>query len=396
MFTAPNILDRDLGVIDGEHEELRTLEADLAGFNADIEVAEIDERDEHAATRAYVERLAKAKLLRFVVPAAFGGAAAAVRSTPLCIIRQWLARQSGALDTAFIMQGLGSYPIVLGGSDALQANVLPKVQTGEMICAFALTEPEAGSDVANMQTLATPDPDGAPGDVRLSGVKAWISNAGLADSHVVFAREAEPGPEGKPQFGAFWVPAGAEGLRVEPMQVIAPHPIGELHLDSVRVPAAHRIGAVGKGLRIAFSTLEVFRVTVGAAALGLADRALTETVRHLQQRVQFGKPLAKQQGLGFLVAEVATEHVAAQLLVYRAAAARDQGRSTPDQPAMAKLFATESAQRVVDRAVQCLGGRGVTVGNPTERLYREVRALRIYEGTSEIQKLVIARNLLRP
>lgn len=394
MFTAPNILDRDLGLVAGDLDELRALEQDLAAFTASLEAADIDERDEHAATRAYITRLADAKLLRFVVPKVFGGAAEAVRSTPLCIIRQWLARHSGALDTAFIMQGLGSYPIVLGGSDELRSAVLPKVQTGETICAFALTEPEAGSDVANMQTTAAPDPDGGPGDVRLTGNKAWISNAGLADSHVVFAREAEPTPEGKPQFGAFWVPAGANGLTVRPMQVIAPHPIGELHLDGVRVPAAHRIGPLGKGLRIAFSTLEVFRVTVGAAALGLADRALLETVRHLQERVQFGKPLAKQQGLGFAVADVATEHVAAQLLVYRAAGARDRGVSTPDQPAMAKLFATESAQRVVDRAVQSLGGRGVTVGNRTERLYREVRALRIYEGTSEIQKLVIARNLL--
>ncbi len=388
MWTEPRILDRDVGVL-GDRPELTELESRLEAFVRDVEAARIDESDEHAATRAYIERLATADLLRFVAPAQYGGAAEQVRSTPLCLIRQWLSRHSGALDTAFVMQGLGSYPVTLGGTDSLKAQLLPRVVRGEAICAFALTEPEAGSDVAGMQTVATPHGDG----VRLSGEKCWISNAGLADSYVVFAREADTAPDDKPRFGAFWVPGDAPGLSVEAMQVIAPHPIGRVKLDGVQVPAAHRLGAPGQGLRIAFSNLDVFRVTVGAAALGLADRALQETVAHLQRRVQFGKPLAKQQGLRFAVAEVATEHVASQLLVYRAAGARDQGRATPDQAAMAKYYATESAQRVVDRAVQSLGGLGVTVGQVTERLYREVRALRIYEGTSEIQKLVIARSL---
>jgi acyl-CoA dehydrogenase len=190
------------------------------------------------------------------------------------------------------------------------------------------------------------------------------------------------------------VPGDAPGLHVEPVHVIAPHPIGTVRLVDVRVPAAHRLGRPGEGLKLALSTLDVFRVTVGAAALGLADRALAEMVAHLRARVQFGKPLAAQQGLRFAVADVATDHVAAQLLVYRAAAARDRGTATPEVAAMAKLHATESAQRMIDRAVQSLGGLGVTVGSPTERLYREIRALRIYEGTSEIQKLVIARALL--
>lgn len=384
----PRITRRDVGVT-GDATELDELEARLEAFVAEVDSANIDESDEHASTREYVRRLAEAGLLRYVAPAAHGGAHEQVRSTPLCIIRQWLSRHSGALDTAFVMQGLGSNPVTLGGSDALRSQLLPRVVAGEAICAFALTEPEAGSDVSGMQTRAEVDGDG----VQLHGEKCWISNAGVADSYVVFAREAEDGENGKPRFGAFWVPGDAPGLSVEPMQVIAPHPIGKVRFDGVRVPGAHRLGEPGKGLRIALANLDVFRVTVGAAALGLADRALSETVGHLNSRVQFGKPLSKQQGLRFAVADVATDHVAAQLLVYRAAAARDGGRATPDQAAMAKLFATESAQRTIDRAVQSFGGRGVTVGEAPERLYREIRALRIYEGTSEIQKLVIARAL---
>jgi acyl-CoA dehydrogenase len=239
-----------------------------------------------------------------------------------------------------------------------------------------------------MQTTATPDGDG----VRLDGEKIFISNAGIATSYTVFAREGETA-EGKPRFSAFWMPGDAPGLNVEPMKVIAPHPIGRVRMNGVSIPRAHRVGEPGQGLRIALSNLDQFRPTVGAAALGLADRAFTVATEHLRTRVQFGRPLAKQQGLRFAMADLATDHMAAQLLVYRAAAARDRGNATPDQPAMAKLFATEAAQRSVDRAVQTLGGRGVLVGETPERLYREVRALRIYEGTSEIQKLVIARAL---
>jgi acyl-CoA dehydrogenase len=388
MWTDPKITRRDVGV-HGDTDELAALEDRLEAFVASLAEANIDESDEHGSTRAYVSRLAEAGFLRYVAPAAHGGEHDKVRSTPLCLIRQWLARYSGALDTAFVMQGLGSNPVNLGGSDALAAQLLPRVVAGEAICAFALTEPEAGSDVSGMRTTAHPDGDG----VRLQGEKCWISNAGVADSYVVFAREAEDDAKGKPRFGAFWVPGDAPGLSVDPMQVIAPHPIGRVRFDGVTVPAAHRLGEPGNGLRIALANLDVFRVTVGAAALGLADRALQETVAHLQARVQFGKPLAKQQGLRFALADVATDHVAAQLLVYRAAAARDRGDATSDQPAMAKLFATESAQRTIDRAVQSFGGRGVTVGEVAERLYREVRALRIYEGTSEVQKLVIARSM---
>lgn len=389
MLQAPRILDRQLGVIGGDHQEWTALEERLEAFVTAQAADPVDESDEHAATRQYVRRLAEAGLLRMMVPAEHGGAYERPLATAVCLARQWLSRHSGALDTAFVMQGLGSYPVTQAGAPALRAELLPRVARGEVICAFALTEPHAGSDVSGMRTRAEPERDGG---VRLHGEKCFISNAGIAGSYVVFGREPD-GDDGKPRYGAFWVPGDAAGLSVEPIEVIAPHPIGTVRLDGVRVPAEHRLGKPGEGLHIALGTLDLFRVTVGAAALGLGDRALSEAVRHLSERVQFGKPLAQQQGLRFALAEVVTDHVAAQLLVYRAAAARDEGRATPDMPAMAKLHATETAQRVIDRAVQSLGGLGVTVGQATERLYREVRALRIYEGTSEIQKLVIARAL---
>ena len=392
MLFANRILDRKLGVIEGDADEWRALEDELERFCASAAEHPVDERDENAATRTYVARLAAAGLLRHVVPGAYGGASPTLRTTALCLVRQWLARHSGALDSAFVMQGLGSYAVTLGGTAVLRGALLPRVLTGEVICAFALTEPEAGSDVAAMTTTARTLADGS---VVLDGEKCFISNAPIAGSYVVFAREAPAaGAAGdKPRFGAFWVPGDAPGLSVEPIHVIAPHPIGSVRLQGVAVPAEHRLGLPGEGLKLAFSTLDVFRISVGGAALGFADRALAETVTHLRRRVQFGKPLASQQGLRFLVAEVATEHVAAQMLVYRAAGARDRGEAAPEDSAVAKLYATEVAQRVIDRAVQSLGGLGVTVGQPTERLYREIRALRIYEGTSEIQKLVIARAL---
>jgi acyl-CoA dehydrogenase len=393
-FRQTRILERDLATILGGRERWQGLEDRLEAVCRRLRAEPLDESDEREATREYVRRLAAAGLTRLVVPGRFGGEHEQVSATAICLARQWLARESGACDTAFVMQGLGSFPVALAGAPALQAELLPKVAAGDVICAFALTEPGAGSDVSGMQTVAEPDADGG---VRLRGHKTFISNAGIADSYVVFAREAGPGSDvagAKPSFGAFWLPGDAEGLSVEPIQVLAPHPIGTLHFDGVRVPAEHRLGAPGEGLRIALGNLDQFRATVGAAALGITDRALEESVRHLREREQFGRPLAKQQGLRFAMAELAAEHVAAQLMVYRAAAGRDRGEASPDQPAMAKLLATELAQRAVDRCVQNFGGRGVVVGEVPERLYREVRALRIYEGTSEIQKLVIARALL--
>lgn len=390
---TPYITERALGLLDDSR--WRALEDTLASFVAGLRARPVDEAaGEDAAARAYLQRLAEAGLLRWVVPPGYGGAeleaaseAPALSSTAICLIRQWLARESGALDTAFVMQGLGSFPIALAGGEALRRELLPRVAAGTAVCAFALTEPEAGSDVKNIQTTATP----AAGGVVLDGTKCFISNAGLADSYVVFAREA--GGE-RPRFSAFFVPGEAPGLSVIRTRVLAPHPIGTVRLSQVFVPEAHRVGEPGAGLKLALGNLDVFRVSVGAAALGLADRALTETVAHLKRRVQFGKPLAEQQGLQFALADVATEQLAAQLLVYRAATARDAGRATSEMAAMAKMQATESAQRAIDRAVQSFGGLGVTVGEVPERLYREIRALRIYEGATEVQKLVIARALL--
>ena len=399
-FVRPRILERDLGTIHGLPEQAprwRALEDRLEEFCRSVRERGLDEHDVAAATRRYVAELASAGLLRLVVPGAFGGETEAVSATAICLARQWLARESGALDTAFVMQGLGSYPVALAGRPELQRELLPAVAEGRRICAFALTEPGAGSDVSGMQTVAT---EGPGGQLRLRGHKTFISNAGIADSYVVFAREAEAGtPDdaagtAAARFGAFWLPGDAPGLSVEPITVTAPHPIGTVHLDDVPVPAEHRLGEPGEGLRIALGNLDQFRMTVGAAALGITDRALEASAEHLRTREQFGRPLAKQQGLRFAMAELAAEQVAAQLMVYRAAAARDRGDATPDQPAMAKLLATELAQRAVDRCVQNFGGRGVVVGEVPERLYREVRALRIYEGTSEVQKLVIARALL--
>lgn len=392
-FSNHRILARDLGTIAGlpeSRDRWATLEDRLEQFCRQLRADPVDESNEYTATREYVARLAAAGLTKLVVPGAFGGEYEQVSATAICLARQWLARESGACDTGFVMQGLGSFPVALAGQPELQRTLLPKVAAGEVICAFALTEPGAGSDVSGMQTVAEPVADGG---VSLRGHKTFISNAGIADSYVVFAREAEPGSDGKPRFGAFWLAGDAEGLSIDPIKVTAPHPIGTVHFDGVRIPAEHRLGEPGEGLRIALGNLDQFRATVGAAALGISDRAIEESVRHLNHREQFGRPLAKQQGLRFAMAELAADHVAAQLMVYRAAAARDRGDATPDQPAMAKLLATELAQRAVDRCVQNFGGRGVVVGEVPERLYREVRALRIYEGTTEIQKLVIARGL---
>jgi acyl-CoA dehydrogenase len=388
MLLTPYVTERALGVLDPGR--WRGLEDALREFCAGLRARPVDEGDEDAAARAYLGRLAEAGLLRWVVPHAYGGAdvggAEGLSSTAICLIRQWLARESGALDTAFVMQGLGSYPVALAGGEALRRVLLPRVASGAAVCAFALTEPEAGSDVKNLRTEAS----AAAGGVVLRGTKCFISNAGLADSYVVFARE---GGGERPRYSAFWVAGDVPGLSVTRTRVLAPHPIGTVRLDGVFVPDAHRVGEAGAGLKLALGNLDVFRVSVGAAALGLADRALAETVAHLSRRVQFGKPLAEQQGLQFALADLATEHVAAQMLVYRAAAARDEGRATSDMAAMAKMHATEAAQRVIDRAVQSFGGLGVTVGEVPERLYREIRALRIYEGATEVQKLVIARAL---
>jgi len=308
----------------------------------------------------------------------------------LCIAREILARHDGLADFVFAMQGLGSASIALAGSEELKRHYLPRVAEGRQIAAFALSEPEGGSDVADLGTVAR-----AEGDrYVLSGRKMWISNGGIADHYVVFARTGEaPGARG---LSAFVVDAGTPGLRVaERIQVIAPHPLALLVFEDCRVPATHRLGQPGEGFKIAMATLDIFRATVGAAALGFARRALDEAVERVKVRQAFGKRLAEFQATQLKLADMATEVDAAALLVYRAAWTKDRvAERVTRESAMAKLYATEAAQRVIDAAVQLWGGMGVVHGVAVERLYREIRSLRIYEGTSEIQKLVIAGQVL--
>jgi alkylation response protein AidB-like acyl-CoA dehydrogenase len=305
-----------------------------------------------------------------------------------CVAREALASAWGLADFAYAMQGLGSGPIILFGSPALRASHAEPAAAGDAIAAFAISEAGAGSDLGAVAATARRD---GP-DYRIDGEKAWISNAGLADFYVVFARTGEgPGTKG---LSAFVVDAGTRGLTTARTDIVAPHPLGTLQFDGCRVPADRRVGEPGRGVPIALATLDVFRATVGAAALGFARRALSEALAHAASRRAFGSALSEFQLIQEKLAEMATTIDASALLVYRAAWTKDvgQGRVTREA-AMAKLVATEGAQRVVDDAVQILGARGVVVGSILEELYREIRPLRIYEGTSEIQKLVIARTL---
>jgi len=307
----------------------------------------------------------------------------------LCIARETLARHDGLADFAFAMQGLGTGAISLFGTDA-QKEWLAKTRAGEAIAAFALSEPRSGSDVANMDMAATTDGD----FYVLDGEKTWISNGGIADFYTVFARTGEaPGAKG---ISAFLVPADAKGLTVaERLEVIAPHPLARLAFDGVRVPSSAMIGKPGDGFKIAMSVLDVFRSTVGAAALGFARRALDESVKRARERQVFGAPLAELQMVQGHLAEMALDIDAAALLVYRAAWTKDAGAArVTREAAMAKLFATDKAQEVIDKAVQLHGGDGVRKGHLVESLYREIRALRIYEGASDVQKVVIARQVL--
>ncbi|MFN2563410.1 MAG: acyl-CoA dehydrogenase family protein [Gemmatimonadaceae bacterium] len=376
-------------------EEHRTLACELEEWTA-TELADETRNSNFetrtstdAACKAVVRRLGDGGWLRYAVPAPYGGALARLDVRSLCIVRDTLARVSGLADFVFAMQGLGSGPVALFGSDAQKRRYLPLVAAGERIAAFALSEPDAGSDVTAMRTAARRD----GGDWVLDGTKTWISNAGIADQYVVFCRTPE---EGERTFGAFVVEADAPGFAVsERIDTIAPHPLGTLTLDGCRVPADALVGPPGKGLRVALGTLDVFRSTVGAAALGFARRALAEAVAHARRREAFGKPLADFQLTQAKIADMAVAVDASALLVYRAAWTRDRrAERVTREAAMAKLYATEAAQRVIDDAVQLFGGRGVVSGAPVERLYREIRALRIYEGTSEIQRLVIAGTLL--
>jgi acyl-CoA dehydrogenase len=376
--------------LDDAHRRLAAeLEAWLEG-RAGAEPPHGGPPDVDAACRAWVHALAEGGWLRHAVPAPHGGASERLDVRTLCVIRETLARRSGLADFSFAMQGLGSGPVSLYGSEAQRTRYLPAVARGEAIAAFALSEPEAGSDVAAMRTTARR----VDGGYVLDGRKTWISNAGIADRYVVFTRFPEAGEKG---FAAFVVEADAPGFRVsERIDVIAPHPLGTLELDGCRVGADALVGEPGGGMRVALGTLDVFRATVGAAALGFARRALDEAVAWCRARRVFGQPLSDFQLTQARLGEMALEVDASALLVYRAAWSRDGGAERiTREAAMAKLYATEAAQRVIDAAVQLLGGRGVVSGAPVETLYREIRALRIYEGTSEIQKLVIAGQLLR-
>ena len=341
------------------------------------------------ACRALVRRLAAGGWLRYAVPAPYGGALERLDVRALCIARETLAWHSGLADFAFAMQGLGSGPISLFGSDDQKRRWLPSIAAGETIAAFAISESEAGSDVGAMTTVARRD----GGGFVIDGAKTWISNAGIADRYVVFARFPEGGERG---FVALVVDADNPGLRVtERIDVTAPHPLGTVVFDGCRVGGDALLGEAGGGMKVALGTLDVFRSTVGAAALGFARRALDEAVAWSAERRVFGIPLSEHQLTRAALAEMAVDVDASALLVYRAAWTRDTGAArVTREAAMAKLHATEAAQRVVDRAVQLLGARGVVRGSVVEMLYRDVRALRIYEGTSEVQKLVIAGQVL--
>jgi acyl-CoA dehydrogenase len=337
--------------------------------------------DTDAACRGLVRALGQAGWLAHTAPE--------LDVRTLALIRETLARHDGLADFAFAMQGLGAGAITLFGSPDQRA-WLDRTRTGEAIAAFALTEPSSGSDVAALETTATKD-----GDFwRLDGEKTWISNGGIADLYTVFARTGEaPGARG---LSAFLVPADTPGLVIaERLETIAPHPLARLRFEGLRLPAAALIGTPGQGFRIAMSVLDVFRTTVGAAALGFARRALAETLARTRQRQLFGAPLAELQMVQGHIAEMALAIDAAALLIYRAAWTKDTGAPrVTREAAMAKLHATEAAQDVIDRAVQLHGGDGVRAGHPVERLYREIRALRIYEGASDVQKIVIARQVL--
>lgn len=352
---------------------------------------------EDDAARKALTLLAESGLLAWTVPARDGGADAAglcaadtVSVRALCAIRDELAWHAGMLDVMFVMQGLGSFPLARGGTAELRRELLPGVVRGNRIAAFALTEDGAGSSLADVATRAEKTARGW----RINGKKTFISNAGIAEFYSVLARTSgEPGAADG-ALSMFVVPAGVRGLAIERFEVMAPHPIGEVSFHDVEVGADHLLGEVGNGLELALATLSRFRTSVAAAANGFARRALDESKAHLQKRKQFGKPLSSFQALRFDVAEMDTRLRASQLLVAEAADAVDNGRKAVAEVARAKLFATENASYVCDRAIQHFGGLGVKRGVIVERLYRDVRALRIYEGTSEIQKLVLAKELL--
>ncbi|MDC8786060.1 acyl-CoA dehydrogenase family protein [Roseateles koreensis] len=370
----------------------RRLAAELDAWCA-RELTHAHGSDVDAECLALVKRLGQGGWLRHAVAGqALGGVADVIDTRALCILRETLARYSGLSDFAFAMQGLGSGAISLAGSSEQRARYLPLVARGDALAAFALSEPQAGSDVAALQCSAWWDE--ASGHYVLNGEKTWISNGGIADFYVVFARTGEaPGARG---ISALIVDAQTPGFEIaERIQVIAPHPLARLRFTDCRLPRSALIGAPGEGFKVAMRTLDVFRTSVAAAALGFARRALQEGLAQAKGRAMFGGALADMPLAQAKLADMACTVDSSALLVYRAAWQRDQGQTVTREAAMAKLMATEGAQRVIDAALQLHGGRGVQTGEVVESLYREIRALRIYEGASEVQQLIIGRDLLK-
>jgi acyl-CoA dehydrogenase len=370
-----------------EHQEL----AQQLDNWASEHISQEHPHDVDQACRDFARQLGAAGWLRHAIAGqAYGAERDVIDTRAICLIRETLARHSGLADFAFAMQGLGSGAISLFGSAAHKQRYLPAVASGECVAAFALSEPEAGSDVAAMQCNAVRDGD----DYILNGEKTWISNGGIADMYVLFARTGEaPGARG---ISAFIVDAGTPGFEIaERINVIAPHPLAKLRFRDCRIPGSQRLGEAGQGFKVAMATLDVFRTSVAAASLGFARRALDEALQRSTSRKMFGQTLADFQLTQAKLAQMATGIDASALLTYRAAWQRDQGERVTAEAAMAKLTATETAQQVIDAAVQIFGGMGVVSEMPVERLYREIRALRIYEGASEVQQLIIARELIK-
>ena len=369
----------------------RDLVRDLEAWTAQRLTGAEAGTDVELSCRNLVAELGAGGWLRHCVAGAYGGARETIDVRSLCLMREHLARRSGLADFAFAMQGLGSGAISLGGSDAIKRRYLPEVAAGRSIAAFALSEPEAGSDVGALAASALREGD----YYALDGDKTWISNGGIADFYCVFARTGEaPGTRG---ISAFVVDADTPGLSIaEKIPVIAPHPLATLRFSDCRVPAANLLGQPGAGFKLAMQTLDIFRTSVAAAAIGFARHALDAALSRATSRKMFGQTLADFQLTQAALADMATGVDASALLTYRAAWSRDcQGVPATAEVAMAKMVATETAQQVIDRALQIFGGLGVKSGMAVELLYREIRALRIYEGATEVQKLIIGRQLLK-
>lgn len=374
-------------------ESHRTLDAALAGAVAEWEgVPQAEDAAVDDRCRAWVQRLGAAGFLRYAVPAEFGGALPALDSRALCLVRERLATHHALADFAFAMQGLGSGAITLGGRDVVRRKWLPRVAAGDAIAAFALSEPDAGSDAGAMQARATKTASGW----RLDGVKTWISNGGIADFYCIFARSDAASVGGRGISG-FLVPADSPGLSItERIDVMSPHPLATITLSRCDVSNDALLGNEGEGFSLAMRTLDIFRVSVAAAAAGFARRALHEALQYADARAMFGAVLSQQPLAQAILGDMATDVDTAALMTYRAAWHRDtQHTRSTGVAAMAKLTATELSQQVIDRALQLHGGRGVRVGEVVERLYRDIRALRIYEGASEVQRLLIGRETLK-